>query len=188
MARQSAIYQGLYDVLTQYISRLMARSVIDRALAQCKVRPEHLSAQNVADVVDQARIGIGMFCDPHRLPSLMVDLATFCEMSAPARPIAPRSAEPSELNKAAQDIVSSGAAGGAMREVRSAGLTPRCLAEPSSNRPFAGINATPHAPIAKVATRLPAAPRSVTPSAPVFAVKPPSSAFSMPRPSAHGRS
>jgi hypothetical protein len=129
-----------------------------------------------------------MFCDPHRLPSLMVDLANFCEMSAPMRPIAPRRAEPSELNKAAQDIVSAGAADGAgvMREVRSAGLAKRSFAAPPSDR-AAGTNATPHAPSANVATRLPTAPKSATSSASVFAVKPPSSPFSMARSPAHGR-
>lgn len=79
MTPTTEIHKRLLELLTGYLSRIMAQSIIDRALAQCKVTADHLSPGNVVPVVEQARIGIGIFCDPDRLSSLMIDLAAFCD-------------------------------------------------------------------------------------------------------------
>ena len=71
-------YARVVGVLAQYISPMMARSIVDRALGTCGIQPGCLVAEDMPRVVEQARVGLGMFCDPGRLTSLMLDLAELC--------------------------------------------------------------------------------------------------------------
>jgi hypothetical protein len=79
--RETEIYGRLFNLLTSYISDITARSILDRALARCGVSTDHLLAETLLSVVEQARVGIGMFCEPDRLTALMLDLAVFCDES-----------------------------------------------------------------------------------------------------------
>lgn len=81
LKQDTEMYERLFNLLRSYISDITASVILDRALRRCGVSTDHLLAETLLAVVEQARVGIGMFCDPDRLTSLMLDLASFCDSS-----------------------------------------------------------------------------------------------------------
>lgn len=72
----------LIRVLARYISPLMARAIVDRALGECGLDRAWLLPADVPRVVEKARVGIGIFCEPENLTALMLDLADLCDVES----------------------------------------------------------------------------------------------------------
>jgi hypothetical protein len=72
-------YARIVGALARYLSPLMARSVADRALSACGLDAARLGPRDMPRVVESARVGVGMFCNPEDLPKLMLELAELCD-------------------------------------------------------------------------------------------------------------
>jgi hypothetical protein len=61
------------------VSHLLVQSTLQSVLAQHNATPASFKREELSGVVEQAMIGMRLFCDPERLPELMVALAEYCE-------------------------------------------------------------------------------------------------------------
>ncbi len=68
-------YRALAAVLEKYVSALLVHSTLRSALAQCGTSPATFEKAELAPVIEQAMVGMRLFCDPARLPDLTRDLA-----------------------------------------------------------------------------------------------------------------
>lgn len=69
----------LMDVLVQYVARLSAAAVLKGSMARLGYVDAELTPEQLERLVAEVMIGLRLFCDPARLPELMVDLAELCE-------------------------------------------------------------------------------------------------------------
>jgi hypothetical protein len=72
-------YEQLTSVLERHVSRITAMSVLASVLAQCSLAPHDVRGHNIVDVVEKLMVGLRLFCDPTRLPDLMIELAELCD-------------------------------------------------------------------------------------------------------------
>lgn len=85
-------YYRIVGVLARYLSPLIARSIVDRALADRGISAARLVSADVPSVIEGARAGLGIFCDPGHLTALMLDLAELCDAETAKRSPAGREA------------------------------------------------------------------------------------------------
>lgn len=84
MVRASAaLYDDLVAVMTQYMSRTSVKSTLRVVLLRIGTSAEELQAKDAERVVSESMVGLRLFCDPNRLPQLMLDLADYCDRVAP---------------------------------------------------------------------------------------------------------
>lgn len=74
----SPTYRELLGVLEKYVSPLLVHSTLRNALSHVKATPSTLERRDLSRVVEHAMVGMRLFCDPERLPTLMVELAELC--------------------------------------------------------------------------------------------------------------
>ncbi|HEY3820634.1 MAG TPA: hypothetical protein VGL81_25885 [Polyangiaceae bacterium] len=68
----------LISLLERYIAPLTVGSVLKQSLERLHLRPEQVSAAQMERVVEEAMVGLRLFCDAAKLPDLMVELAELC--------------------------------------------------------------------------------------------------------------
>jgi hypothetical protein len=76
------LYVELVSVLERYIARLQVTAIIDAALHRLNLHRRDMSSENLDRVVEETGAGLRLFCDPERLPALMLELAALCERNA----------------------------------------------------------------------------------------------------------
>lgn len=77
-------FERLTRILEHYITRSTAGAMLRTVLMDRRLDPERITADDLALVVEDAMVGLRLFCSPARLPDLMIELAELCdrEMSA----------------------------------------------------------------------------------------------------------
>jgi hypothetical protein len=82
LAGQGKLYSDLATILERYIARMQVTAIIDAALHRLNLQRQDLNAHNLDKVVEETGAGLRLFCDPGRLPALMLELAALCDRSA----------------------------------------------------------------------------------------------------------
>jgi hypothetical protein len=83
----------LVAILERYVSRITVDSMLANVLAQRAIEHSAIDSENLMDIVGEVMTGLRLFCEPERLPDLMIELAEFCDHET--HPI--RSQRPFEL-------------------------------------------------------------------------------------------
>lgn len=73
-------YERLLAVLERYISRSTVSAMLRSVLADREIDAERMSTADLVAVVEEVMIGLRLFCNPRRLPDLMIELAELCDM------------------------------------------------------------------------------------------------------------
>ncbi len=71
-------WQHLLRILVRYISPTLARAMLKKSVARCAPQPGEAMPHRVQRVVEDVRVGIGLFCEATRVPDLMLELAEYC--------------------------------------------------------------------------------------------------------------
>jgi hypothetical protein len=74
----SAAYEQMLAILRQYVSGILAESTLAQALAASGCNTASFGPGHAETVIEHAMIGLRMFCEPGRLPDLMIALAEYC--------------------------------------------------------------------------------------------------------------
>lgn len=74
----SGAYTDMMGILQQYVSGILAESTVGQSLVAHGRSPSTFGPRDVDVVIEHAMIGLRMFCDPTRLPDLMIALAEYC--------------------------------------------------------------------------------------------------------------
>ena len=82
----SETYLELCVILERYISAISMHSTLKSTLLHRRLAPQTMQRADVSAVVEDAMVGMRLFCDPERLPALMLELADFCARCAIAEP------------------------------------------------------------------------------------------------------
>ena len=75
----SATYRELVGLMAAYLSHASIEATLSTVLEKKRLSPAELGPADLPEVVAEAMVGLRLFCDPERLPDLMVDLAELCE-------------------------------------------------------------------------------------------------------------
>jgi hypothetical protein len=65
-------------LLERYVASLTIDSMLRRSLDRLEMPMEAVTARNLDTVVEEVMVGLRLFCDPNKLPELMVELAELC--------------------------------------------------------------------------------------------------------------
>jgi hypothetical protein len=77
----------MMGILRQYVSPILAESTLAQALGAKRLSPASFGPAHADAVIEHAMVGLRMFCDPTRLPDLMIALAEYCAgQHVPAEP------------------------------------------------------------------------------------------------------
>jgi hypothetical protein len=68
----------LIAVLERYVTPLTVDSMLRRSLDRIGTTPGGVTPKNLENVVEEVMVGLRLFCEPQRLPELMVELAELC--------------------------------------------------------------------------------------------------------------
>jgi hypothetical protein len=68
----------LVRVLERYIGRILVHSVLHQSQLKLGIPDGPLRRADLEPLVEEAMVGLRLFCPPERLPDLMVDLASLC--------------------------------------------------------------------------------------------------------------
>jgi len=79
----SAAYAEMLGILRQYVSGILAESTLTQSLAAHGRSPATFGPADADAVVEHAMVGLRLFCDPGRLPDLMIALAEYCVARRP---------------------------------------------------------------------------------------------------------
>jgi hypothetical protein len=71
-------WQHVMHILVRYISPTLARAMMKKSVARCSPLPGEATQHRVQRVVEDVRVGIGLFCEAGRVPDLMLELAECC--------------------------------------------------------------------------------------------------------------
>lgn len=71
-------YLEVVRVIERYVSPLLARSVLQNTLDRERIDPSRVTAVTIDHFVERAMIGLRLFCEPMRLPDMMIELAEIC--------------------------------------------------------------------------------------------------------------
>ena len=74
-----SIRDRLVMILERYVSPITVCSMLTTALAQRDPSSREIDVNNVLDVVGEVMIGLRLFCEEDKLPTLMCELADFCD-------------------------------------------------------------------------------------------------------------
>ncbi len=74
-----SLYSDLVTIMVRYLSRTSVESTLGVSADRLGISLENLEPREVENLVAQAMIGLRIFCNPDRLPDLMLDLADYCE-------------------------------------------------------------------------------------------------------------
>ena len=96
----SSTFDELTETLSRYISRITVSSMVDNMLRQRSLSSWDLGSDNIVEFIEDLMVGLRLFCDPARLPDLMIDLAELCDRVL-LRAAAPKSLRPAALPKIA---------------------------------------------------------------------------------------
>jgi hypothetical protein len=78
--RGNLLFQGLAAVLDQYVSPITTRAILDTVLRNESLDPNTLQKKDIETIFQNGVFrGIRMFCDPKKLPEVMLALAEFAE-------------------------------------------------------------------------------------------------------------
>ena len=58
--------------------------MMKKSVARCAALPGEAREHRVQRVVEDVRVGIGLFCEAGRLPDLMLELGEYCHDASPA--------------------------------------------------------------------------------------------------------
>jgi hypothetical protein len=72
-------WQHVMHILIRYISPTLARAMMKKSVARCTLQPGEAREHRVQRVVEDVRVGIGLFCEAGRVPDLMLELAEYCD-------------------------------------------------------------------------------------------------------------
>jgi hypothetical protein len=72
----------LVAVLERYVTPLTVDSMLRRSLDHLGLTVEGVTPRNLERVVEEVMVGLRLFCEGHRLPDLMVELAELCHRVA----------------------------------------------------------------------------------------------------------
>jgi hypothetical protein len=72
-------YEHLTGILERYISRATASAMLKTVLDERGIVPEQMTPEDLIGVVEEVMIGLRLFCNPKRLPDLMIELAELCD-------------------------------------------------------------------------------------------------------------
>ncbi|MCC6556310.1 MAG: hypothetical protein IT372_25400 [Polyangiaceae bacterium] len=78
-APRSNRYERLTSILERYITRSTAGAMLKNVISDRGLEQERLSAEDLAAVIEDVMIGLRLFCNPGRLPDLMIELAELCD-------------------------------------------------------------------------------------------------------------
>ena len=81
-SKASDSYRGLAALMARYLSDASVHATLGTVLERRGLSPAGLGPEDLPQVVAQAMVGLRMFCDPEKLPELMVDLADYCDEAA----------------------------------------------------------------------------------------------------------
>ncbi|HEX3342955.1 MAG TPA: hypothetical protein VHS09_00230 [Polyangiaceae bacterium] len=68
----------LVALLERYIAPLTVASVLKQSLERLRLHPDQVSAAQMERLVEEAMVGLRLFCEASRLSELMVELAELC--------------------------------------------------------------------------------------------------------------
>jgi len=74
-----SIRDRLVMILERYVSPITVCSMLTTALSQRDPSSREIDVNNVLDVVGEVMIGLRLFCEEDKLPTLMCELADFCD-------------------------------------------------------------------------------------------------------------
>ncbi len=80
----SATYRELMALMSAYLSPASVEATLRTVLEKERLSAAELGLDDLPEVVAEAMVGLRLFCDPERLPDLMLDLAELCEESGAA--------------------------------------------------------------------------------------------------------
>ena len=76
----NGVFQGLVAILDRYMSPISTRAILDTVLRNEGLDPNTLQSKDIDTVLQNGVFGgIRMFCDPEKLPEVMVALAEFAD-------------------------------------------------------------------------------------------------------------
>jgi hypothetical protein len=76
----NVVFQGLVAILDRYMSPISTRAILDTVLRNEGLDPDTLQAKDMETIFQNGVFGgIRMFCDPKKLPEVMLELAEFAE-------------------------------------------------------------------------------------------------------------
>lgn len=78
-SRHQTTYEELEGILERYVSRITMSSMLSSVLAQRSLSQHDVDGENIIPVVEEVMVGLRLFCDPARLPDLMIELAELCD-------------------------------------------------------------------------------------------------------------
>ena len=79
-----ATCRELVALMSAYLSPASVEATLRTVLDKQRLSAADLGPDELPEVVAEAMVGLRLFCDPDRLPDLMVDLAELCEESGAA--------------------------------------------------------------------------------------------------------
>lgn len=77
--RARGLYDDLADLIARHISRITVMSIMGNTLGHRSMTPSDINAENVVQFIEELMVGLRLFCEPTRLPDLMIELAEFCD-------------------------------------------------------------------------------------------------------------
>jgi len=72
-------YEQLSAILEHHVSHITVMSMLSSVLAQRSITPYDVRGGNIVEIVEEVMVGLRLFCDPARLPDLMIELAELCD-------------------------------------------------------------------------------------------------------------
>lgn len=78
-SKHRTTYEELEGILERYVSRITMSSVLSSVLAQRSLSQHEVDGENIIELVEEVMVGLRLFCDPARLPDLMIELAELCD-------------------------------------------------------------------------------------------------------------
>jgi hypothetical protein len=74
----SVTYLRVSAVMEKYVSKIMVRSVLARALEEHRIAPNAMRPGDAKMVIEHAMVSLRLFCAPERLSEVMLELAELC--------------------------------------------------------------------------------------------------------------
>jgi len=72
-------FERLTGILERYITRSTAGAMLRTVMADRGIDAGQMTADDLALLVEDVMVGLRLFCNPARLPDLMIDLAELCD-------------------------------------------------------------------------------------------------------------
>ena len=84
-----SLHDDVVAILRRYVSEIMLASTLKKSLEECRLGEGDLDVDNLPRVVEQMMVSLRLFCDPDKLPTLMLELAELCDRTTGSGSVRP---------------------------------------------------------------------------------------------------